>query len=53
MQVSALKDPFVQAAYRLCGEWPPFPSMHSYRVDPRTVAREELAAFLDSLGTVR
>lgn len=49
--VSALNDPFVQAAYRLCGEWPPLPNMYSYRIDPRTAAREELAAFLASLGT--
>lgn len=51
VQLSALKDPFVQAAYRLCGEWPPMPSMYTHRVDPKTVAREELADFLDSLGT--
>lgn len=47
--VSALNDPFVRAAYNLCGEWAA-PSMYSYRVDPKTVARAELAHFIASLG---
>jgi hypothetical protein len=50
-------DPFVLAARRLCGESPldsfDMFDMYRYRVDPKTVAREELKHFIDSLGGSR
>lgn len=48
--ISALNDPFVHAAYQLCGEFPGLPSVYAWRIDPKTAAREELQRFLASLS---